>query len=352
MTTRSRFIAPNLAALGDLPTVVPISHDLIRTERSAALVAALERVGITYDVDMLRTDPLVIGYSEGGGYREALWRGAINDALRATSLATAVGGDLDHRAATLAGIERLVYSTDPAQQPAESQWDLRRGAWVETDASFRDRTRLAFEAFSVAGPEGAYVFQALELDGVRDVADAVAYSEEDGATYTAGLNADAFTAGRRPMPFAGRGTGAAVLAPEILIVVLPTVTYGVCDQPLLDRVWAGASGDIVRPCGDTARIEPATVTPYAIEVQLSYGPGADPDTLQAEAERRLALYAAARRRIGLSIQPKVIGGRAAIDDGVTVDVLSPSAEILPGPKGAAECTGITVTPVRGEGSWS
>lgn len=348
----SRFVAPDLAALGDVPQVVPVDFEEIKAGRDQYLIAALKRFGLDYNVANLETDPLVIGYSEGGGYAEMNWRQRVNEAIRGLLLATSTGRNLDHISASFYGISRLVYQNDRNDRPPNAQWDDLLGRWVETDDIFRARTALAPEAFSTAGPEGGYVFHTLELDGVRDIADAVAYSEEDGATYSSGLHSDAYSMGRRPIPFANRGDGDPVLAPENLIVVLPSLAYGPADQSLLDRVWNACLPEDVRPLGDTVRIEPAAVTVYDISVVLHYAPGADVGTLVEAARSRLAAYAQARRRIGLTVQRSVIGGRAAIDDNVTVEILSPAADIEPGPKGVGQLGTLTVTAVQGEGTWS
>lgn len=348
----SRFVAPDLSDLGDVPQVVPVDFEAIKQGRDEYLIAALARFGIDYDLTKLETDPLVIAYSEGGGYQETLFRQRVNEAIRGLSLATAIGGDLDHIGATYAGIARLVYPNDEDDQPANSQWDPLRGAWVEADAIFRARIVLAFEAFSTAGPEGAYVFHALELDGTRDIADAVVYSEEDAATYTStALFEDAYTMGLIGSAFEGRDTGDPVLAPEILIVVLPTLSYGASDAALLKRVFIACTADDVRPIGDNVRVQAATVTAYDIAVTLYYAPGADAAALAAEAKKRIEAYAADRRRIGLNVQREVIGGRAAVDNNVTVDVTSPVADIEPGPTGVGQVGTVTVTTVQTQGSW-
>ncbi|WP_448114394.1 baseplate assembly protein [Mesorhizobium amorphae] len=329
-----------------------MDFETIKQGRDDYLVAALAKFGIDFDLTKLETDPLVIAYSEGGGYQETLFRQRVNEAIRGLSLATAIGGDLDHIGATYAGIGRLVYPDEEDDQPPNSQWDAAQGKWVETDALFRARIVLAFEAFSTAGPEGAYVFHALELDGVRDVADAVIYSEEDAATYSNTLHADAYSMGLIPNPFPGRANGNPVMAPEILIVVLPTLSYGAANQALLNRVFRACTAEEVRPIGDNVRIEAAAVTNYDIEVKLYYAPGADASAMAAEAKKRLEAYAADRRRIGLEIQREVIGGRAAVDNRVTIDVVKPAADIVPGPKGVGQVGTITVTTIQVEGSWS
>jgi phage-related baseplate assembly protein len=348
----SRFVAPDLSALGAVPAVIPVDYEAIKSGRDEFLIAALARYGIDYDVNLLETDPLVIAYSEGGGYQEMLWRQRVNEAIFALLLAKAIGKDLDHIAATYAGIGRLVYDNDADDQPANSQWDADLGKWVEADSIFRERVKLAYEAFSTAGPEGAYIFHALELDGVRDVADAAPYSEEDEATYSDTLHADAYSTGKRSTPFAGRDDGDPVLAPEILLVVLPTPAYGPADQALLNRVYKAVTPDDVRPLGDNVRVEKATVINYNIAVTLYYAPGADAAALAAEAKTRLEAYAAARRKIGLTVQREVIGGRAAVDDNVTVEVTSPAEDIEPGSKGAAQVGTVTVTPVQTQGTWN
>lgn len=348
----SRFVAPDLTALGDVPQVVPVDFEAIKSGRDSYLIAALARFGITYDVSNLETDPLVIAYSEGGGYQEMLFRQRVNEAIRGLSLATAVGGDLDHIGGTYAGISRLVYDNAADDQPPNSQWDDFLGKWVELDDMFRARILLAFEAFSTAGPEGAYIFHALELDGIRDISDVAVYSEEDEATYSNGLHSDAYSMGKRSTPFANRDEGDPVLAPEVLIVVLPTLVYGTADQELLDRAWTACTSDDVRPIGDNVRVEPADVTTYNISVVLKYAPGADVAALIDAATARLQAYALARRRIGLTVQQGVIKGRAAIDDNVTVDVISPVGDIEPGSKGVAQLGTLTVTAVQSEGTWS
>lgn len=347
----SRFVAPNLTDLGDVPSVVSVDFEEIKASRDEYLIAALDRFGITYDVAKLETDPMVIAFSEGGGYQEMKFRQRVNEAIRALSLATAIGGDLDHIAATYAGISRLVYDNAADDQPFNSQWDDVLGKWVELDDIFRSRILLAFEAFSTAGPEGAYTFHALELDGTRDIADVAVYSEEDAAVYTAGLHADAFSMGLIPAPFTGRNTGDPVLAPEILIVVLPVIGYGAAAQSLLDRTFIAVTPKDVRPIGDNVRIEPATVTAYNIEVTLYYAPGVDVSAMAAEAKRRLTAYAQSRRRIGLAVQREVIGGRAAVDDNVTVEVASPATDIEPGSKGVGQVGTIIVNTVQTQGSW-
>lgn len=335
----SRFVSPDLPALGDVPAVVDVDFETIRLRRADFLKAALAEHEIDFDVTTLETSPLMIAVARGGGYEETLFRQVINENIRALSLATAVQGNLDHIAATYYGIAR--------------QSEIVNDVTVfEDDERFRDRVALAPEAFSTAGPEGAYLFHALELDGEQDIADASVYSEEDGATYTAGLHADAYSAGLRAAPFAGRGDGDPVLAPDVLTVILPALTYGVADQALLDRAFDAVTPDKVRPLGDNNRIEPAEVLDYVVDMTITYGRGADPVPIVAEAEKRIADYVASRRRVGVASEILGIGGAGYVTGVESVSLASPAADVGGGSKQAPNCTGITVTAVQSDGSWS
>ncbi len=86
-------------------------------------------------------------------YREMNLRQRANDSVRAVMLAYAKGADLDHLGALL-GVQRYVLD--------EGNPALSVPPTYESDADFRRRIQLAPEGFSVAGPEGAYIFHAPE----------------------------------------------------------------------------------------------------------------------------------------------------------------------------------------------
>lgn len=330
----SRFVQADLAALGDVPAVEDVDFETIRARRGEYLKAALTAFGVDFDVTALETSPLMVAVARGGGYEETLFRQVINEKIRALSLATATGGDQDHIAATYYGISR------------QSDIDAEGNVVLEDDVRFRERIALAPEAFSTAGPLGAYVFHVLELDGVQDIADAWAYSEEDGAKYTAGLYAGV-------TPYM---TGVDVLAPEVLIIILPTSAYvaenGGTDQALLERAYVAVQADDVRPLGDKVTIEPAQIVNYTVDMTITYARGADPTPLVNEARRRIAAYTAGRRRVGVKAERLGIGGCGYVSGIEAVTLNSPLADVAGGPKQAPNCTSITVTAVQAEGTWT
>ncbi|MFL8014154.1 baseplate assembly protein, partial [Xanthomonas vasicola] len=97
--------------------------------------------------------------------RELLLRQRANDKAQQTMQAFATGTNLDHLGAQF-GVARLVL--DPGQP------DNGIPPSYESDVDFRRRIQLAPEGFSVAGPEGAYIYHVLSASA--DVMDASATS--------------------------------------------------------------------------------------------------------------------------------------------------------------------------------
>ncbi len=105
----------------------------------------------------LESDP-VVKLLELAAYRELLLRARINDAARAVMLGYATQGDLDQLAAGY-NVKRLVI------QQADATTSPPTPAVLEGDDSLRNRTQLAFDQLSVAGPRNAYVAFALGATG-------------------------------------------------------------------------------------------------------------------------------------------------------------------------------------------
>ena len=320
----SRFVAPDLAILDDLQ-LITVSYAETEQRRVDFYTAALTEYDIEYNVENLETDPMRIAYSEGGAYVEMLIDQRINEAIRQLSLATAEQPGLQHIGATYYGVSQS------------------EGENVET---FRDRIQLAPEAFSTAGPEGAYIFHALELDGVSDIADAVAYSEEDGAVYSQVTHSDAYSMGHRPTAFQNRGNGDPVVAPEVLVVIHATDDYGFEDQALCDRAYAALTRKEVRPLGDNVRIEVPERVEYTVEMVIKYSLGADPTPLVEEARKRALAYVTARQKVGLVSEILGIGGSGYVSNIESVELVSPEADVGGGQKQVPICTEINITAVQ------
>lgn len=292
---------------------------------SRATTAGLPDVA---EVLTLESEPLTIA-EQTNSYFELLLRQRINEAVRANLVATATGADLDQIVATFYGVERLTIT------PVDNTTTPPTPAVLEDDDTFRQRALLSMEARSVAGPEGAYVFLALQAD--PDVLDAACYSEDDGAVYAG---------------------GAQVLAPEVLIVVMSRTGSGVATGALLDAVKTGLSGEEVRPIGDKVVVEAASISEYSVTGIVQYAPGADPSVIVAQATANMQAYTTSRHAIGRTVQQLGLGAALKVTDAEEVELHvfnsagNPvSGDIDPGSKGAAFCTAITITAVVAEDSW-
>jgi phage-related baseplate assembly protein len=234
-------------------------------------------------------------------YRELIVRQRVNDAARATMLAYAVGADLDQIGA-LFGVARFTITpANPAAVPPVA-------AVMETDKEFRRRIQLSLEGFSVAGPEGSYIFHSLSADA--DVLDVSATS-----------------------PSAG----------QVLISVLSRVGNGVPTTTLLNKVSAALNATSVRPITDLVTVQAAAKVDYAVTAQIYTYIGPDSSVVQTAATNALNTYIASVRRVGLDVT--LSGIYAALHQpGVQRVVLaSPASNVVINATQYAHCTGITLT---------
>jgi phage-related baseplate assembly protein len=256
----------------------------------------------------IESEPLV-KVIEAFAYATTLVYGRINDAARAELLATTQGNDLDNFAARLDVLRQVVAAADDTTSPPTP-------AVVEPDADLKERYQLAPEAFSVAGPYGAYHF--LARSAHPHVWRTAVYGPESGL----------------------------VTPGQVLVVVLSRIGDGQPTQGVLDAVTA-ALGDLeARPLTDQVLVEGSSVTNYAIAYELAIISGSpDPSLIVAAAAQALQTYADGRRRPGAKVTTKALDG-AAMSDRVNIDDItriSPPGDVDPGPRGTARCTGITVT---------
>lgn len=285
----SRLPAPNVVEVIDFETIF--------AERKAAFIAlypADQQESIANTLE-LNSEPIAITLQENA-YREVVWRQRVNDAARAVMLAFSKGADLDQLAANFK-VERLTITPADDTTPAV----------LESDASLRERTQIAYEGLSVAGPRNAYIKHARDADG--RVADASAIS---------------------PAPC------------EAVVTVLAVAGDGAAPDDLLDVVRAALNDEDVRPLGDRLTVQGATIVPYTIRatIYLDQGPEAEP-VMQAAHDRADA-YRNAQRRLGRDVNRSAIIA-ALHAEGVKKAVLDePAADIAIDDTQAAYCTVIEI----------
>ena len=295
--------AVNLSKLPFPKVVEALSFDAIVAEAKQLLIDAMaedspEAGAAMAQVLTLPSEPLV-KIIQIFAYRELGLRQRVNDAARAVTIAYAVGSDLDHLVALL-GVQRLVIVPESV--------DGLTPAVMEDDDALRRRALLAPEAYSVAGPEGAYVSKALDASG--DVLDASATSPAPG---------------------------------EVLVTVLSRLGNGVPDQTLLDTVEAYVSAEDVRPLTDQVTVAAAEVLTFEVEATLTTFAGPDASVVIAEALARLDAYLAACFRLGRDVTGSGIIAALSPEGVQDVDLVSPAANVVVTRTQAARCTSIDVT---------
>lgn len=266
-------------------------------------------------------------------FRELLLRQRVNEAGRAVMPAYALGGDLDHLAATV-GVERFILTLG---NPA-----LDIPPVYESDEDLRRRMVLAPEGFSVAGPEGAYVFHALSAHS--DVLDASAVSPEPDDIKALVLSVlDDHDAGPALVTAMQSALDGASWPGMVMVTTLSRTGDGTPDPDVLAAVDTKLSDKSIRPLTDHVTVQAADVVHFAIVAALTFLSGPDRSLVMAEAQKRLNEYLAITRRLGRDVTRAGIIAALHPEGVQNINLISPAADIVLTRVQASFCTGITLT---------
>ncbi|WP_313539758.1 baseplate J/gp47 family protein [Sphingomonas sp.] len=291
--TSVSFTAVDLSRLPAPKVIETLSFEQIYAEMLAVAKGLLPAFDAT-----LESDPAVM-LLQVFAYREMNLRGRINDAAKAVMPAFAVGSDLDHLAALMSVSRLLIDAGDP---------DKNVPPTYEDDTALRARLVLAPEGFSVAGPEGAYIFHARSADG--DVLDASATSPDPG---------------------------------KVVVTVLSRAGDGTAAPELLAKVAAHVTAETVRPMTDAVTVQSAQIVPYVIAATLTTYSGPDGSIVMDEALRRLADYRERQHRLGIDVTRSGIIAALHAEGVQNVLLASPAADIVLDRTQAGYCTSVDVT---------
>lgn len=320
------FTAVDLARLPPPNAVQQIDFESIY----ASMIADLVALGIDFDA-FVESDPLV-AILQLSAYREMRLRAEQNDSARAVMPAHAVGADLDNIAARYF-VQRLEVT------PANPQTGAP--AVMESDDDLRRRMMLAFEGFSTAGPEGAYVFHALTAH--PNVLDASASSPTPDDIRQIVL--DVLTANEAAPGLIADMTEALDAADwpgDVRVAVLARDSDGTPTQPVLDAVAATLRDEDVRPLTDNVAVTAAQILPYnvAMTIYTLAGPGAQ--VVIATATERVQAFVASSRRLGRDITRSGLIAAAHIEGVHSVVMSSPAADVVCDRRQAAHCASINI----------
>ena len=265
-------------------------------------------------------------------YREMLVRQESNDASFAVMLAYAEKADLEHIGVRF-GISRFTLKVADIEN--------NQPAIYESDDDLRRRIQLSLEGFSTAGPEGAYVFHALNADAeVKDV------SAQAPTFKLADLTSEV----RQQLP-----ENAIVLIVEddvglddprpgdVAVNVLARTEDGEAKAETLSIVKQSLNADDVRPMTDRVRERSAKIKPYEIRAKIFTYSGPDQDLVISNAKATCQKYADDHHRLGHDITLSGVLG-ALHQTGVQRVELEGFTEVICNTLEAAYCTKITLVP--------
>lgn len=291
----------DLSRLPPPDVIETVDFEDILSERKAYFVAlhpAEEQADVTAAL-ALESEPIV-KLLQDNAYREMVWRQRVNDAARALMLAFAKKSDLDQLAANFS-VQRLTI------KPADNTTVPPTPAVMESDEALLERTQMAFEGLSVAGPREAYKFHARSADG--RVADASAIS---------------------PQPC------------EAVVTILSTAEDGAAEADLLPIVEAALSDEDVRPVADRLAVQLAHMVPYRIRATLYLEPGPEAEPILQAAGENADAYRKARRRLGRDINRSAITAALHVTGVQKVDLLEPAEDIALDETQAGYCESVEI----------
>lgn len=273
----STFTAVDLSRLPAPDVVEQIDYEQIL----AAMLADLQRLDPSFDA-ITESDP-AYKLLQVCAFREMHLRQRVNDSARANFLAYAMGADLDNLGA-LFGVTRLQLDPgDPARSIPPT---------MESDLDLRRRIQLAPEGFSVAGPEGAYIFHALAAHA--DVLDASATSPSPG---------------------------------EVIVSVLSRSGDGTASPAMISAVADRLQSDDRRPLTDHVTVQGAQIVPFTVSAVVYTYAGPDSALVLAESQRRLAAYLEESHRLGRDVPRSGIYSVLHSDGVQRVELEQPEADI-------------------------
>lgn len=277
-------VAVDLSLLPAPQVVETLDYDAIKADYLALFQQLMTDAGLSFDA-LVESDP-VMKLVEAASYRELIIRRDFNERAVSMLIAKATRGNLENLAAFY-GVTRLDG---------------------ENDDRLRRRVLLAPDAFTVAGPEAAYVFHALTADVT--IADAVATSPAPG---------------------------------EVLVSLLSETGDGTATSAQIAAVKAVLDNDEVRPLTDFVTVASATRIDFDVQAVLTIGSGPDPAIVLEKANADLATYRAQRRRIGRMVSRSGIIGALQVEGVEKTALALPATDIEPGRTGFGNILSVSVS---------
>ena len=285
----SRFTAIDLSGLTPPDIIETLDYEAIVTAMRDDLVERFPLIAGVIDLESEPARKLI----EAFAYRELRLRARINDAARAVLLASSYGSNLDHLGALFA----------TARQEGED------------DSRFRRRIQLAPEAFSVAGPEGAYQYHALTIaPWARDVA---AISKAPG---------------------------------KVRVIVLKEGADPIPSRDEREAIRLHLKNEAIRPLTDMVEVAGPSVRRVTIEAKLTLYPGPDANLVLSRAQASLDEWLERNRMLGMNLRRSALFSKLHQEGVHSVELISPSEDLVLDVSEVCAIDGVTLTvaPLRDE----
>lgn len=295
MTTR--FARIDLSRLPAPEVIEPLDYEGLLAEMKAHVAARDPDLAAVLE---LESEPAV-KVLQAAAYFRLLDRARVNDAARAVLLPHATGADLDNLVALL-GVARLVIT------PGDLDAAPPVAPVMESDTRLRERAQLSLQAYSSAGPAGAYRYWAMTASA--DVLDAHVDSPAPG---------------------------------DVRVVVLKDPSSATADAVLVQTVTDVVTREDIRVLCDNVYVEVPTFLPVAVEAELDILDGPDPAPVLAAAEAALDAYLAQTYRLGGSVTRSGIMAALHRDGVREVTLTAPAASVNAAPDEVPEIALITIT---------
>ncbi|MGY6705925.1 baseplate assembly protein [Roseinatronobacter sp.] len=283
----------DLSTLPQPEVIETLSFEGILAEMKADLIERFPEVEAILQLE----STLVAKVLQVAAYREILIRARINDAARALLLARAVGSDLDNKAADF-GVKRLVITPATEAEPAV----------MEADDRLRRRVLLAIEAYSVAGPAGAYIYHA--MTAAPELRDASAIQGSPG---------------------------------HVVVTLMASFDEPEPTTEQRQRVMLALSEKTVRPLTDVVSVSPPEVIEIDINAELMIYPGPDGSVVADRARAQLEQWLGEVGYLGRDLRRSAIFSRLHVDGVQSVALTSPAEDIIGGPRRAIKAGAINIT---------
>lgn len=263
----TRFTAINLSGLTPPDIIETLDYETIVQAMRDDLVARFPLIAGVIDLESEPARKLI----EAFAYRELSLRARINDAARAVMLASAYGSNLDHLGALFA----------TARQEGED------------DDRFRRRIQLAPEAFSVAGPEGAYQYHTLTA-----------------------------------APWA-RDVSAIMTRPGVVrVTVLKEGADPVPSPAECEAIRLHLKDEAIRPLTDVVQVQAPVIRRMEIVARLTLYPGPSGEVVRQRAVAAVTAFAEKNRMLGMNLRRSALFA-ALHQEGVhSVDLVSPAGDLV------------------------